>query len=98
MSSDIVAETIQQRSAVYGEPHHSHVNIGLAWTALIQQYYGITLPAPLPAHLVELMMVAFKAQRSARVFHADNYVDLRAYAAFAEHAQAHPGEPYIPKA
>ena len=95
--SDIVFSTIQERGKVYGEPHHSHANIGLSWTGLIQQHYGITLPAPLPAHLVELMMVAFKVQRSARVFHGDNYVDLRAYAAFAEHAQEHPGEPYAPK-
>ena len=92
--SDIVTETIQQRGTVYGEPHHSHRNIGLAWTGLIQQHFGITLPAPLPPHLVELMMASFKLQRSARVFHADNYIDLRAYAKFAEHAQSHPGEPY----
>jgi predicted phosphodiesterase len=36
-------------------------------------------------------------EKHARVFHADNYVDLRAYAAFAEHAQEHPGEPYVPE-
>jgi hypothetical protein len=95
--SDVVSATIQERGKVYGEPHHSHTNIGLSWTAIIQQHYGITLPHTLPAHLVELMMVAFKVQRSARVFHADNYVDLRAYAAFAEHAQEHPGEPYVPE-
>ena len=92
--SDIVTTTIQQRGTVYGEPHHSHTNIGLSWTGLIQQHYGITLPHALPPHIIELMMVAFKVQRSARVFHPDNYVDLRAYAAFAEHAQEHPGEPY----
>jgi len=92
--SDIVSETIQERGKVYGEPHHSHRNIGLSWTGLLQQHYGITLPTPIPPHVVELMMVAFKVQRSARVFHPDNYVDLRAYAAFAEHAQEHPGEPY----
>jgi hypothetical protein len=91
---DIVSSTIQQRGQIYGEAHHSHSNIGLSWTGILQQHYGITLPAVIPAHIVELMMVAFKVQRSTRVYHADNYVDLAAYARFAEHAQAHPGEPY----
>lgn len=51
----------------------------------------------MPSHLVELMMVAFKINRSVRVFHPDNYVDLRAYADFAEHAQQNPGQEYKPK-
>ncbi len=76
--SDVVTETIQQRGKVYGEPHHSHTNIGLSWTGLIQQHYGITLPHALPAHLVELMMVAFKVHRSSRVFHADSGVPISA--------------------
>ena len=94
MSQDIVSQTIQERGKIYGEPHHSHRNIGLAWTGLIQQHYGITLEHPLPDFVVELMMSAFKIHRSARVYHPDNYVDLRAYAAFAEHAQRNPNEPY----
>lgn len=94
MSQDIVSQTIQERGKIYGEPHHSHRNIGLAWTGLIQQHYGITLEHPLPDFVVELMMSSFKIHRSARVFHQDNYVDLRAYSAFAEHAQRHPNEPY----
>lgn len=91
---DKVTETIQERGKVYGEPHLSHENIGLAWTAAIQQHYGIRLPHPIPAHVVELMMVQFKVNRAMRVFHADNYVDLRAYAAFAEHGQEHPDDPF----
>jgi hypothetical protein len=93
-----VSETIQQRGSVYGEPHLSHDNIGLCWTAAIQQHYGIRLPHTLPSHVVELMMCQFKLQRSMRVFHEDNYVDLRAYAGFAEHAQRCPGEPFVPSA
>lgn len=89
-----VDSTIQERGKVYGELHHSHHNIGLAWTALIQQHYGIKLDHPLPDFIVELMMVAFKVQRSSRVYHADNYVDLEAYARFAKHAQENPGTPY----
>ncbi len=95
MSMDTtVSETIAERGLVYGEPHLSHENIGLAWTGLIQQHYGVRLDHPLPAFLVELMMVVFKANRSCRVFRADNYVDGKAYLGFAEHSQARPGEPW----
>lgn len=86
-SNDIVTRTIAERGKVYGEPHLSHLNIGLAWTGAIQQFYGIELPHPLPASVVELMMVQFKAHRAVRVYHADNYVDLKAYAKFAEESQ-----------
>lgn len=90
-NENVVKATIAERGQVYGEPHLSHKNIGLAWTGLIQQHFGIELPGPIPAHVVELMMVQFKVQRAARVYHGDNYVDLAAYAKFAEHAQANPG-------
>lgn len=84
----------RERGKVYGEPHHSHTNIGLAWTAIIQQHYGITLDHPLPHWLVEQMMASFKIQRSARVFHKDNYTDAFSYLAFAEHGQKNPKDPY----
>ena len=92
--SDPVHDTIQERGKIYGEPHHSHRNIGLAWTGLIQQHYGITLDHPMPDWLVELMLAAFKIHRAARVHHPDNFLDCRAYLGFAEHSQASPGEPY----
>lgn len=84
---DIVTQTVSERGKVYGDPSLSHENIGLAWTGLIQQHYQIRLPHALPDWLVELMMVQFKANRSARVFHEDNFVDLRAYSGFAEEDQ-----------
>lgn len=76
---------LEERGVIYGEPSHSHRNIGLGWTALIQQHYQIRLDHPLPEFLVELMMVVFKANRSAlgNVHHEDNYDDLDAYARFA---------------
>jgi hypothetical protein len=86
-SMDKVTETIAERGKVYGDPHNSHENIGLSWTALIQQHYGLKLDHPLPAHLVAQMMVTFKMQRAARVYHADNYIDAHAYAKFAEDSQ-----------
>lgn len=90
----IVAKTIEERGKIYSEPHLSHENIGLGWTGLIQQHYSIRLDHPIPDFLVELMMVVLKANRSARVYHADNYVDAKAYLGFAEHGQANPGEAY----
>lgn len=76
-----------QKGSVYGPSRKSHENIGLSWQALLQQHYGIQLPHAPPAWLVELMMVAFKVQRSARVYQEDNYTDLRNYAGFAERDQ-----------
>ena len=78
------AAIIAERGKTYGDPLTSHTNIGLSWTGLLQQHYGITLPHAIPAHIVALMMVTFKAQRSCRVYKEDNYVDLRVYAGFAE--------------
>lgn len=84
---NIVDQTIAERGKIYGDPQSSHANIGHSWTGLIQQHYGITLDHPLPDFLVALMMTTFKAQRSARVFSADNYIDLSAYAKFAQDFQ-----------
>lgn len=81
---DIVSTTIAERGKVYGDPSLSHENVGLSWTGIIQQHYGIRLAHPMPDYLVELLMVAFKTHRAARVYHPDNYVDLAAYAKFAE--------------
>lgn len=86
-AEDKVSATIAERGKVYGDPYDSHENIGLCWTALIQQHYGLTLAKPIPASLVAQMMVSFKMQRSAKVFHEDNYVDAHAYAKFAEEFQ-----------
>lgn len=86
-TSDPVAATIAERGKVYGDPQLSHENIGLQWTGLIQQHYGMKLEHPLPAWLVNLMMVAFKTNRSARVYQADNFIDAKAYLQFAEEGQ-----------
>ena len=84
---DIVKETIRQRGQVYGDPSKSHTNIGLSWTGIIQQHYGLVLPHALPDYVVELMMVVLKLQRSCRVYKEDNYIDARAYLQFAEEDQ-----------
>lgn len=83
ITPELVTQTVEERGKIYGDPYDSHVNIGKTWTALIQQHYGQTLPHDIPASLVAQMMSAFKIQRSARVFHEDNYIDLSAYSGFA---------------
>lgn len=76
------------KSSIYGLPGESHRNIGLSWTGLINQHYGIRLPHPLPAWLVELMLVVFKTHRAARVYQADTFHDMIQYAEFANRHQA----------
>lgn len=80
-------QIIADRGAVYGNPKQSHTNIGLCWTAMLQQHYGITLDHPIPPEIVALMMVQMKAQRSARLFKQDNHDDLQIYGKFAESFQ-----------
>lgn len=76
-----------KRGKVYGDPAESHTNIGLTWTGLIQQHYGIHLDHPIPNYLVAQMMVSFKMQRSTRVFKVDNYDDAHIYTDFAQRFQ-----------
>ena len=87
ISEEVLARIRAERGKVYGDPNRSHANIGLAWTGLIQQHYGIDLSHPIPSWLVSLMMDSFKSQRAARVYHEDNYVDKGNYARFAQEAQ-----------
>ena len=82
--NDKIQDTISERGIVYGDPEFSHHNIGLSWTGLIQQHYGLKLDHPIPASLVAQMMVNFKMQRACRVFKEDNYIDAHAYLHFAE--------------
>ena len=84
----LVDETISERAKIYGAPIDSHTNIGLAWTGMIQQHYdGLRLPHPITPALAAQMMAVFKLIRSGRTYHADNYIDLAAYAKFAEEFQ-----------
>lgn len=87
MNTDPISNIIAERGKVYGDPLTGHANIGLSWTAMLQQHYGLTLDHPLPAALVAQMMVCFKMQRAARVFHKDNYDDAHAYVRFSEEFQ-----------
>ncbi len=86
-TQSVVDKTIATRGVVYGDPKKSHDRIGMAWSGLLQQHYDITLPHPIPAHIVAMMMVMFKVQRSARKFKADNFLDGKAYLQFSEEFQ-----------
>lgn len=87
MQPHVIEQTIEQRSNIYGPPQMSMENIGLAWTGLIQQHFGIRLDHPIPGFLTALMMSEVKINRSARVFHPDNFVDAPAFLQFAHDAQ-----------
>jgi len=78
---ELEAAVRADRERQYGDATTGHTNLGLAWTGLLQNHYGIVLDHPLPAHLVLLMMSASKANRAARgLMHIeDNYVDGAIY-------------------
>jgi hypothetical protein len=86
-STDPLKVLEEERGKVYGSPRSSHANIGLSWSAILQQHYGITLDHPIPDFVVALMMTTFKCQRSARVFKEDNYDDGAVYLGFAKRFQ-----------
>jgi hypothetical protein len=75
-----------ERASRYGDHHEGHTNVGKAWTAIIQQHYGIKLPHDLPAHEVALMLGCNKLLRAATPggeHHEDNYDDARVYVQLA---------------
>lgn len=78
----------QDREKQYGQSSaDNHRNLGLAWTALIQQHYGIQLDHPIPASLAATMNAAQKSQRQARnPEKTDTLADLRNYATIAHEA------------
>jgi hypothetical protein len=77
----------RERGRLYGDHVRGHGNLGLMWTGLLQNHYGIVLPHPIPAHLAEAMMVCNKLNRIAvSPQHEDNYTDAVAYVQMAEEA------------
>ena len=86
-TTDIVSKTIEERGKTYGEPQESMRNIGVAWTAILQQHYGIKLEHEIPAWVAANMLVAFKLQRTLKGWHEDNYIDAEAYLRFAKEGQ-----------
>lgn len=64
------------QSAIYGPATFGHGNVGLIWTAQLQQYYGIELDEPVPSKLVLLMMAGSKLNRaSGPNYRGDSFAD-----------------------
>lgn len=79
-------QILHSRNEMYGDGVDGHTNLGLMWTGLLQNYYGMQLPRPIPSHLVLLMMAQNKANRAAlpvQVPRVDDYADLRNYTRIA---------------
>ena len=76
------------RGRIYGDPRENHRGIAQAWAGLIQPHWRwIGEGKPLPEHTVAMMMATLKMNRMRRVYHQDNYDDLRVYLGFAEEWQ-----------
>jgi len=76
------AEILKDRAAAYGDASITHANLGLYWTGILQQHFGIELDHPVPADVVLLMLAANKINRAVLPTSGklDDYVDLRNYA------------------
>lgn len=92
LAENIEQRVLDDRKKSYPDANAGHTNLGLAWTGLIQNHYGIVLKEPLPAELVLLMMAASKANRCAVASREDDYIDLRNYARLAKEARGY-GKP-----
>lgn len=73
------------RHQYYGDAKKNHDTVGLMFTGLLERHYEISLPHPVPGHVVALMMAAVKLNRAATPlkFNPDNYLDGCAYVEIA---------------
>lgn len=86
------AKIFKDRGKRYGHHVEGHRNLGLLWTALLQNHYGAIFSHPIPAHLVETMMVANKLNRIAvNPQGEDHYEDAAIYTAMARDAAEREG-------
>ena len=86
-----LAEGMHERRASqsgYGDPILGHTQIGLLWTALLQEHYELELDHPIPADVTCLMMAGMKLLRACWPrFNFDNYLDAVVYTQFASMAK-----------
>ena len=83
-------EVFERRQKRYGDFINAHENLGLIWTALIQNHFRIILPRPIPSHLVLLMMAGSKLNRAVAeedLLDFDNYDDNKIYIEMAKKAR-----------
>lgn len=79
-----VAQVQAERGAVYGDLRISQDAQGLILTALLESYYQMKLPVPVPGRVVALFMAGMKECRAAvphltGEVHDDNYLDALSY-------------------
>jgi hypothetical protein len=81
-----VEAVLEERGRHYGPNPFNQETVAAAWQAIIESHYQTHLPAPLPARLVPLMLIAMKVVRDATPFgyNADNLVDVHGYAEIAK--------------
>src|SRR5205085_1825469 len=78
------AKVLSQRRQIYGSPNFGHSNVGLIWTALLQNHYNFMLPHPVSGQLVCTMMAGTKINRLAIPgLCVDDATDLAGYAGLA---------------
>ena len=95
-----IKEIRKVKDAQYGDPSISLTNIGLSWTATLQQYYGITLDKPIPAPIVAQMYANAKLIRLAtpnlpKAGFDDNLVDTKVYVDIIEETEAKTRQVYV---
>ena len=82
------ARVVAERNALYGDATKGHANLGLCWSGILQNHYGIRLSHPIPASVVLLMLSANKINRAVLPTSGklDDFVDMRNYARLSEEA------------
>lgn len=80
----------EERSKQFLDATFGNEQTGLAWTGIIQNYFRLSLPEPIPSHVVLLMLAAHKICRAAlpTPIHHDSYDDAKVYVELAR--EAHP--------
>ena len=89
MDAENEAKIREEKAKQYGPATFGHANLGLLWTALLQNHYQIKLDHPIPADLAMLMLAANKLNRGATPTpgHQDDYDDARVYVQLAREAR-----------
>lgn len=82
-------QILKDRETQYGDSNEGLYNLGMKWTALLQNYFGVRLPHLIPADIVCLMLADLKSIRASKQkkCNPDHYADGRNYFTLAEKAK-----------
>ena len=86
---DRVEKVQAEKTKQYGDATFGTANLGLAWTGILQNHFGVELPHVIPSHVILLMMASIKVNLAAMnsQFQEDDYVDGISYFELAEKAR-----------